>query len=241
MASAGCRKSEGQPVEARVAEIFCAMIPLLPIPVTTTRPAQPKQRLDRPVEALVEAGDELADRLRLDLQHLACGVARHGPHPSSRVRKRGPAGPLPRRRRASGSAVAAVDDEASPGAADLEARAERRLRPQPARGDDRGKDDVGDAGLVEEARPFLRRGLAVEASHRRHPRGVPGGGGVRDVRPARAEAADVEADVLRGERDLAGAARLAKARGRHPTARRGRSGPGSAWRTATSPPRPSWP
>ena len=30
------------PVEARVAEIFWAMIPLLPMPVATTRPAQPR-------------------------------------------------------------------------------------------------------------------------------------------------------------------------------------------------------
>ena len=44
MASAGCRKSEGVPVEARVAEIFWPMRPLLPIPVTTTRPAQPARR-----------------------------------------------------------------------------------------------------------------------------------------------------------------------------------------------------
>jgi hypothetical protein len=42
VASAGCRKSEGQPVEARVAEIFCAMNPLLPMPVATTRPVQPR-------------------------------------------------------------------------------------------------------------------------------------------------------------------------------------------------------
>ncbi len=42
MASAGWRKSEGLPVEASVAEIFCAMIPLLPMPVATTRPVQPR-------------------------------------------------------------------------------------------------------------------------------------------------------------------------------------------------------
>ena len=41
MASAGCRNSDGLPVEASVAEIFCAMMPLLPMPVATTRPAQP--------------------------------------------------------------------------------------------------------------------------------------------------------------------------------------------------------
>ncbi len=42
IASAGWRKSEGLPVEASVAEIFWAMIPLLPMPVATTRPVQAK-------------------------------------------------------------------------------------------------------------------------------------------------------------------------------------------------------
>ena len=37
-ASAGCRNSAGEPVELSVAAIFCAMMPLLPMPVTTTRP-----------------------------------------------------------------------------------------------------------------------------------------------------------------------------------------------------------
>jgi len=36
----GCRYSDGVPVEAKVAEIFCAMNPGFPIPVTTTRPGQ---------------------------------------------------------------------------------------------------------------------------------------------------------------------------------------------------------
>ena len=42
-ASAGCRNSAGEPVELSVAAIFCAMMPLLPIPVTTTRPFCPPQ------------------------------------------------------------------------------------------------------------------------------------------------------------------------------------------------------
>src|SRR5260370_11178113 len=40
MASAGCRKSAGVPVELRVAAILRPMMPLLPMPVTTTRPLQ---------------------------------------------------------------------------------------------------------------------------------------------------------------------------------------------------------
>jgi hypothetical protein len=38
MASAGCRKSEGVPVLANVAETLVAMMPALPMPVVTTRP-----------------------------------------------------------------------------------------------------------------------------------------------------------------------------------------------------------
>ena len=43
-ASAGCRNSAGLPVELSVAAIFCAMMPLLPMPVTTTRPLPSLQR-----------------------------------------------------------------------------------------------------------------------------------------------------------------------------------------------------
>ena len=39
-ASTGCRYRAGVPVELSVAAIFLAMIPLLPMPVTTTRPRQ---------------------------------------------------------------------------------------------------------------------------------------------------------------------------------------------------------
>jgi len=38
MASAGCRKIDGVPVDASVADSFCAMIPAFPIPAVTTRP-----------------------------------------------------------------------------------------------------------------------------------------------------------------------------------------------------------
>ncbi len=43
-ASAGCRNSDGVPVDANVALIFCAMNPGFPIPVTTTRPEQARMR-----------------------------------------------------------------------------------------------------------------------------------------------------------------------------------------------------
>ena len=60
-----------------VAETFWPMRPLLPIPVTTTRPAQPKQRLHRAVEGSVETRDQVADGFRLDLENAARGVAGH--------------------------------------------------------------------------------------------------------------------------------------------------------------------
>src|ERR1017187_2161078 len=41
-ASAGCRYSAGVPVEAKVAASLRPISPLLPMPVTTTRPAQPR-------------------------------------------------------------------------------------------------------------------------------------------------------------------------------------------------------
>ena len=43
-ASAGCRNNAGEPVELSVAAIFWAIMPLLPMPVTTTRPRSSPQR-----------------------------------------------------------------------------------------------------------------------------------------------------------------------------------------------------
>lgn len=40
MASAGCKKNEGVPVDEKVEEIFLPTIPDLPIPVITTLPLQ---------------------------------------------------------------------------------------------------------------------------------------------------------------------------------------------------------
>ena len=42
-ASAACRNKAGVPVELKVATTFCAIIPLLPMPVTTTRPRRRPQ------------------------------------------------------------------------------------------------------------------------------------------------------------------------------------------------------
>ncbi len=39
LASAGCTKKAGVPVEASVAAVFAAICPLLPMPVTMTRPS----------------------------------------------------------------------------------------------------------------------------------------------------------------------------------------------------------
>ena len=50
-ASAGCRKSDGVPVEAKVALIFWAMKPALPMPVTTTLPSQAKMRATASLKA----------------------------------------------------------------------------------------------------------------------------------------------------------------------------------------------
>ena len=44
MASAACKKPDGVPVELNVATIFWAMMALFPIPVTITRPFDPKIR-----------------------------------------------------------------------------------------------------------------------------------------------------------------------------------------------------
>ena len=42
LASPGCTKNAGVPVEARVAAILRPMCPDLPMPLTTTRPLQPR-------------------------------------------------------------------------------------------------------------------------------------------------------------------------------------------------------
>ena len=42
IASAGCRKIDGVPVDASVADVFWAMKPALPMPVVTTRPRSPR-------------------------------------------------------------------------------------------------------------------------------------------------------------------------------------------------------
>ena len=70
MASAGCRKWLGVPVEASVAEIFRATSPALPIPVTTTLPVHsriirtPRQKSASSVSAARSTASPSARRIR---------------------------------------------------------------------------------------------------------------------------------------------------------------------------------
>ncbi len=73
-ASTGCRYSAGVPVELSVAAILRAISPLFPIPVTTTRPAQPNinstarwnASRHRPANAIRQR----PQRLRLNAHHI---------------------------------------------------------------------------------------------------------------------------------------------------------------------------
>ena len=56
LASPGCRKNAGVPVLASVAAILCATWPDLPMPVTTTRPRQARQRRQAAAKAADPAG-----------------------------------------------------------------------------------------------------------------------------------------------------------------------------------------
>ena len=79
VASAGWRNSDGVPVEASVAEIFCPMRPLLPMPVTTTRPVQACSVST--ARSKLSSRRAMSSRIasRLDLEDLAGGVAGHAP------------------------------------------------------------------------------------------------------------------------------------------------------------------
>ena len=57
------------PVEASVALIFLQMMPDLPRPIVTTRPADGVDQLDDVDEGLVEVVDQAEDRRRLDFEH----------------------------------------------------------------------------------------------------------------------------------------------------------------------------
>ena len=79
LASPGCRKKAGVPVEARVAAILVAMWPDLPMPVQTTRPRQASSSRQACGERRPDAGLQRLQRLRLDLEHaLAAGDQRVG-------------------------------------------------------------------------------------------------------------------------------------------------------------------
>ena len=69
LASPGCMKKAGVPVEARVEAILPPTWPDLPMPVTTTRPARGEDRVDRGDEGLAEAAHERENGARLDLEH----------------------------------------------------------------------------------------------------------------------------------------------------------------------------
>ena len=68
-ASAGCRNTDGVPVEENVAAIFRPISPDLPMPVTTTRPLQASSSLHRALEFPVQPRRQLLNRFRLDPQN----------------------------------------------------------------------------------------------------------------------------------------------------------------------------
>ncbi len=70
LASPGCMKNAGVPVEARVEAILLPMWPDLPMPVTTTRPLAAKIIATRVEEGLAEAAPEGGHGGGLDLEHL---------------------------------------------------------------------------------------------------------------------------------------------------------------------------
>ena len=70
-ASAACTNIDGVPVDASVAAILRAMCPLLPTPLTTTRPLQASNRSTALGKRRVDAIGQRRDCLRFDLQYLA--------------------------------------------------------------------------------------------------------------------------------------------------------------------------
>ena len=62
---AGWTNWAGVPVEAKVAAILVAMWPLLPMPLTITRPLYAEQRLDRRRESAVQRRAQRSQRRRL--------------------------------------------------------------------------------------------------------------------------------------------------------------------------------
>ena len=56
-------------MEASVAAILRAIWPLLPMPVTTTRPVMPASTLDRAGETVIKPGGQIHQRIGLRAQH----------------------------------------------------------------------------------------------------------------------------------------------------------------------------
>ncbi len=91
-ASAGCRKLAAVPVLRSVAATFAAMIPDLPMPVTTTWPLQLWRRSSARSNDAPSLRDQSENRPRLRLQDVACqrngvfprGGGRHGVSPTVR-------------------------------------------------------------------------------------------------------------------------------------------------------------
>ena len=71
LASAGCTKKAGVPVEASVAAILRAMCPDLPMPLTMTRPWQASTWRQGTAETLVQRLAQVLHGIGLDGQHLA--------------------------------------------------------------------------------------------------------------------------------------------------------------------------
>ena len=72
LASAGWTKLAGVPVDANVAAILRATWPLLPIPVTMTRPVTFSRISESAAEPLVERLDEGADAGCFEPQNASC-------------------------------------------------------------------------------------------------------------------------------------------------------------------------
>jgi hypothetical protein len=73
LVSAGWTKKAGVPVDDMVAAILRATWPLLPMPVTITRPSAADISFNRLIETVVQEARQLQQRLALGLQYAAAG------------------------------------------------------------------------------------------------------------------------------------------------------------------------
>src|SRR5579863_8289910 len=91
-ASAGWRKRAGEPVELRVAAIFWATMPLLPMPVTTTRPWDSPQRRMSSTARL--KSDAMGPSRRVARASRAAASVRTSAAGSRQARREGPSSSL---------------------------------------------------------------------------------------------------------------------------------------------------